>query len=68
MLPRALSAAPQLSKLKVYAGDVHPHQSQKPSRSRSPRSRSNTIARQGRVITERLDHQLSTESSEENRG
>src|SRR5450759_3685102 len=30
MLPKGTLARQQLSKLKVYAGDVHPHQSQKP--------------------------------------
>ncbi len=30
MLPKSSLARQQLSKLKVYAGDVHPHQSQKP--------------------------------------
>ena len=30
MLPKGSLARQQLTKLKVYAGDVHPHQSQKP--------------------------------------
>ncbi|HYO18543.1 MAG TPA: 50S ribosomal protein L13 [Dermatophilaceae bacterium] len=30
MLPKGTLARQQLSKLKVYAGDVHPHQSQQP--------------------------------------
>jgi large subunit ribosomal protein L13 len=30
MLPKGTLARQQLTKLKVYAGDVHPHQSQKP--------------------------------------
>ena len=30
MLPKNSLARQQLSKLKVYAGDVHPHQSQQP--------------------------------------
>ena len=30
MLPKGTLARQQLSKLKVYAGDVHPHHSQKP--------------------------------------
>jgi large subunit ribosomal protein L13 len=56
MLPKNSLGRQQLSKLKVYAGAEHPHAAQKPSPTRSPRSRSNGADRQTpRRRTQRRD-------------